>query len=219
MSNASPTARIGHNGGPPLDAGRRWRAHCWQRAAKRAWSPPRPEVARLRMRQAAATGLSYRQHQAIVMQVGRSPQAVLFPLSGTLVRREAGEVWTDAAGGVELLPGVAAKLVAMTLPSVFVVSNQAAVAEGRLSAGQAHGYVRQVDACSNGRIDDYRLCLETRNSTSPQRLPRPGMVHDLLRHHGLPAAAAIMVGACSEEAACAAGAGLAEFIYSDSFFR
>jgi len=192
--------------------------HCWRRAAKAAWKPPRPEVARLRMRQAAAVGLSYRQHEAILLQVGRSPRAVFFDLGGTLVRRDAEEIWIDDAGRVQLLPGVAAKLAAMTVHAVFVVSDLVGVAEGHLSAAQAHGLVWQVDGEAGDRIDDYALCLEPGSSSSAGERPKRGMVFNLLHRHGLTAAAAIMVGSTRKNAVCAGDAGLADFIWSENYF-
>ncbi|MGF1552163.1 MAG: hypothetical protein ACFBWO_06645 [Paracoccaceae bacterium] len=51
--------RIGHNGGPPLDPGRSFRAYAWKRA--RAELVPRLplEIVRRRVRRARELGLDY----------------------------------------------------------------------------------------------------------------------------------------------------------------
>jgi hypothetical protein len=65
-------ARIGHNGGPPLeeDRGAGWRQWCWRRASKRAWSAPR-EIALRRLQRAEALGMSYREYTLEILERGR----------------------------------------------------------------------------------------------------------------------------------------------------
>ncbi len=58
-------ARVGHNGGPPLDLepvdpGASWRLWCWRRAVKRAWKTPPREIALRRLARAQQLGISYR---------------------------------------------------------------------------------------------------------------------------------------------------------------
>jgi len=70
-----PPPGIGHNGGPPLEAGRieSWNHYCWSRAWKRLWRPPPREVALLHLRRAEELGVSYRAYAAAMMDTGRPP--------------------------------------------------------------------------------------------------------------------------------------------------
>lgn len=68
----------GHNGGPGLDGGRSWRAHCW-RTARAALLPQLPvEVVRLRVRRAAEIGLDYRTYAGFRAATGHDLVAFLF---------------------------------------------------------------------------------------------------------------------------------------------
>jgi hypothetical protein len=70
---AAAPATIGHNGGPPLedpDADGGWRAWCWRRAHKRAWSAPR-EIALRRLERAEELGMSYRAYTLEILERGR----------------------------------------------------------------------------------------------------------------------------------------------------
>jgi hypothetical protein len=61
---------IGHNGGPPFDAGIDWRRFCWLRAHARAWQTPPREIARARLARAQALGITYRQYTAVLLDRG-----------------------------------------------------------------------------------------------------------------------------------------------------
>jgi hypothetical protein len=61
---------IGHNGGPPLDAGTGWRHFCWKKAHKRAWKTPPREIALARLARADALGISYREYTAVLLDSG-----------------------------------------------------------------------------------------------------------------------------------------------------
>ena len=68
-------ARIGHNGGPPLDLDpddphASWRLFCWKRAVKRAWKTPPREIALRRLARAEALGITYRQYALEIMERG-----------------------------------------------------------------------------------------------------------------------------------------------------
>lgn len=209
---------IGHNGGPPLSMAGSWTGHVWRKAKKQAWANPGIEVVRLRARRAAELGLDYHRYQAISMHAGRPPAALFFDLGGTLVRIVGERVWTAIDGTVALLPGVADKLRGLKVPSVYVVSNQSAVAAGLITEAEAHGYVEQVNAAGDHRIADHRICTAGRNADHPWRKPRPGMVIDLLQCHRLPPSAAIMIGDAMTDEACAGSAGLAGFIWANDYF-
>jgi hypothetical protein len=61
---------IGHNGGPPLDAGAGWRHFCWKRAYARAWKTPPREIALARLARAEALGISYREYASALLDRG-----------------------------------------------------------------------------------------------------------------------------------------------------
>jgi len=209
--------RIGHNGGPPLN-GPGWGKFVWRRAIKQAWRAPSPEVARLRLRRAKAIGLGFRRYQSISMHAGRPPTVVFFGFGGTLVQIDGDRVRTGNDGRVEPYPGIVEKLMALTVPSVFVTSNQAAVAAGLITEADAHGLIDQVRELTGGRIDDHRICTAAEDDDHPWRKPRPGMIVDLLQAHRLPPTAAIMVGGKVSDEACSAGAGLAGFVWANEYF-
>ncbi len=68
-------ARIGHNGGPPLDPepvdpGLSWRHWCWKRAVKRAWKTPPREIALRRLARAEELGITYRAYTLEILERG-----------------------------------------------------------------------------------------------------------------------------------------------------
>ncbi len=73
---ASDWARLGHNGGPPLDPDEpdphaSWRHYCWRRAHKKAWKTPPREIALRRLARAEALGITYREYALEIMERGR----------------------------------------------------------------------------------------------------------------------------------------------------
>jgi len=75
------SARIGHNGGPPLDPQladphASWRLWCWKRAVKRAWKTPPREIALRRLALAEAAGMTYRQYTLEILERGVFPTAL-----------------------------------------------------------------------------------------------------------------------------------------------
>jgi hypothetical protein len=68
-------ARIGDNGGPPLepeeDPGTLlWRGWVWKRAHKKAWSAPR-EVALRRLARAEELGMTYKEYTLEILERGK----------------------------------------------------------------------------------------------------------------------------------------------------
>lgn len=69
---------IGHNNGPAMDSGLRWRTHCWT-AARAALLPTLPiEVVRLRVRRAQELGLDYKTYASVRAASGHDVVAFLF---------------------------------------------------------------------------------------------------------------------------------------------
>lgn len=215
---ALPPPAIGHNQGPPLEPDNSWNSFCWRKAHKAAWKAPPVEVVRRRCRRARDLGLSYRDYTAIVLDRGTHPFVLIFDLGGTLVEIENDEIRSDPQGRVRPLPGVVEKLSGLVGYKIFVVTNQAGVAEGLITAEQARSFVEQVDRLCGAVITDYRICMEPAGSGSAFRKPRPGMVVDLLAAHKLPPAAAVMIGDSENDRECAAAAKLACFVWARDYF-
>ena len=69
---------IGHNQGPPLEAGRSWRRHLWARAKTEQLPRLGIETVRRHVRRAAQLGLTYPQYASIRVGTGRDVRALLF---------------------------------------------------------------------------------------------------------------------------------------------
>ncbi|WP_284162782.1 hypothetical protein [Frigidibacter sp. SD6-1] len=69
---------IGHNGGPTLEGGASWRAHCWRTARARLLPVLPVEVVRLRVKRAAELGLDYKTYAGVRATTGRDLLAFLF---------------------------------------------------------------------------------------------------------------------------------------------
>lgn len=142
----------------------------------------------------------------------------IFDLGGTLLAIADDEIALDAEGRVTLLPGVAAALQPLHGRPLFVVTNQQSVALGLLSAEQAHGFVEQLDGALGGLVTDHRICMHLASAGCPCRKPRPGLVLDLARAHGLDLARALYVGDSESDQLCAQAAGVGTFRWAAAFF-
>lgn len=71
-------ARIGHNGGPTLEAGHAWRRTCWRRARADLLPKLPVEVVRNRVARARALGLDYKTYAGVRATTGRDLVAFLF---------------------------------------------------------------------------------------------------------------------------------------------
>lgn len=93
MSGHGPDPRAvpGHNGGPSMDDGRRFRAHMWARAqAERKEAQLPLALLRLRIARAKELGISYADYAAIRATSGRD-------VSGYLISSNALGVFSNAA--------------------------------------------------------------------------------------------------------------------------
>lgn len=69
-------ARIGDNGGPPLEdkidaEAVSWHAWTWRRAHKKAWKTPPPEIALRRLARAEELGMTYKEYTLEIMERGK----------------------------------------------------------------------------------------------------------------------------------------------------
>ena len=73
------TAGIGHNGGPTIERGHRWRTFQWRRAQKAAMPSTIPlTIVRMRMARAAELGMDYKTYASVRQSAGRDILALLF---------------------------------------------------------------------------------------------------------------------------------------------
>jgi len=91
---------IGHNNGPIFDMS--WEAWVWRRASAKAWKPPSPEVARMRIKRAERLGLTYKELTAALMNTGANLGVAVMPLSlAARVRRgPKGEIIVEPRNSV-----------------------------------------------------------------------------------------------------------------------
>lgn len=168
---------IGHNNGPPMAT--RWGLHCWRRAQAKVWQTPSPEVVKLRLRRAAELGVTYRQLALILMDVGRTPTAVAFAVSGTLVHSVQ-----DTEDEIRWLPAVADRLAALSRPTIFLVA-----------AGERAEVIDAVVAAVGARIDGQCNAADLES--------RAAALVALLAAHGVSPRSTIMIGASDADRACA----------------
>jgi hypothetical protein len=113
-------ARIGHNGGPPLDPAVTWRRHAWAVARKQLWKPAPIEVVRRQIRRAQALGLDYRRYSLFTLGTGRDLGAFL--------------VTGPALGGAQPAAPAVAKLRAVERCELILLDEAAEALAERLRA-------------------------------------------------------------------------------------
>ncbi|HQU69176.1 MAG TPA: hypothetical protein PLI43_13435 [Albidovulum sp.] len=109
------TAGLGHNGGPSLEGGTAWRAHCW-RAAREALLPKLPiEVVRLRVKRAKEIGLDYRTYAGFRASTGHDLVAFLFSTNALRLVKDQDRMRAEEAAKLAGLSGIG-QLVAVQPP-------------------------------------------------------------------------------------------------------
>jgi hypothetical protein len=104
--------RLGHNGGPSLEAGASWRKHCWSAARERLLPTLPIEVVRLRVKRAQALGLDYRTYASVRAATGHDVVAFLFSSNALRVSLMRPAMPAERAGKLE---EVAAKRLALAV--------------------------------------------------------------------------------------------------------
>lgn len=103
---------IGHNRGPAIDEGVRWRRHCWT-VARAELLPHLPlEVIRLRVRRARELGLDYRTYATAREAAGRDIVAFLFSSNALRVHRPDQALPPDRADRLRRIEGATRSLLA-----------------------------------------------------------------------------------------------------------
>ena len=186
---------IGHNQGPPMDAGHSFRRFAWKKA--RADLLPRLplEVVRRRVRRAQQLGLAYPQYASILLGTGRDIVGFLFTSDALGLRLSRTLDLPEPVGHkLESLAGCERLLMTEEDPSQLsaALANQIAPRFSGISKAPA-----QDCSWSEGR-DAMRSAL------LPLKLPADGVV---------------MIGTRSQERAWADAARLAKFLPSEQYFQ
>jgi D-glycero-D-manno-heptose 1,7-bisphosphate phosphatase len=147
--------------------------------------------------------------------------ALFFDLGGTLVRlNESREIPLDPNGNivVELLPGVAEKLRPMHDYLMFVVTNQAGITRGRLTAEEVEAALRKLDAQLGDILSGWQICPHTDDDNCECRKPKGGMITELAEMYGVDLASSTMVGDQEVDRQASEAAGVAKFVDAKDFF-
>jgi histidinol-phosphate phosphatase family protein len=143
-------------------------------------------------------------------------------LAGTLVKMdETRQLPIDAKGNVrvELMPGVAEKLRPMRDRLIFVVTNQAGVARGRLAAEQVEAALAETDRLLGGILTGWQVCPHEDADGCECRKPKGGMITELGEIYGVDLSASTMVGDQEIDEMAAKAAGVGRFIAAKDFFN
>jgi histidinol-phosphate phosphatase family protein len=142
-------------------------------------------------------------------------------LAGTLVKMDDTRQLPLGADGkivVELLPGVAEKLGPIRDHLIFVVTNQAGIARGRLSLEQVEAAIGELDRQLGDIVTGWQICPHDDGDQCACRKPKGGMLTELGTTYGVDMAVSTMVGDQEVDAAAARAAGVGHFIAARDFF-
>ena len=144
--------------------------------------------------------------------------ALFLDLGGTLVQIEDDEIFTDAAGNVEILPNTVETLrqKAQDFDAIFIITNQSGIEKGTLSIERAKSFVDQVNTAIGGIITDYWVCPHIESS---YRKPNPGMITGLADKHFVDVKQSVLVGDSKIDQQAAQNAGIGHFIWASDFFE
>ena len=147
--------------------------------------------------------------------------ALFFDLGGTLVKlNESREIPLDPNGNivVELLPNVAEKLRPMHDYLMFVVTNQAGITRGRLTAEEVEAALKELDAQLGDILSGWQICPHTDDDNCECRKPKGGMITELAEMYGVDLASSTMVGDQEVDRQASEAAGVAKFVAAKDFF-
>jgi histidinol-phosphate phosphatase family protein len=148
-------------------------------------------------------------------------RGLFLDLVGTLVRMdETRQLPLDERGEIviELLPGVADTLAPIRDHLIFVVSNQAGIKRGRLTADAVEQAMQALDDRLGGILSGWKVCPHDDDDRCACRKPRAGMIADLAQMYGVDLPISTMVGDQDIDAGAAQAAGVGRFVYARDFF-
>lgn len=184
----------GHNGGPSLEGGRTWRAHCW-RTARASLIPRIPvEVVRLRVKRAAEIGLDYRTYAGLRATTGHDLVAFLFSTNALRLLRDGDRMRDEEARKLAALTGIGR-----------IVAVQPPLSPDRLKAALA------VQGVAVGVADRAPGVAQSWRETRDRLLAMAAQA-------GAPADRTLVIGVTALEADWAATARMAGFLPADRYF-
>jgi histidinol-phosphate phosphatase family protein len=142
-------------------------------------------------------------------------------LAGTLVKMDHTRqlpLGPDGKIVVELLPGVAEKLRPIRDHLIFVVTNQAGIARGRLNLQQVEDSIAELDRQLGDILTGWRICPHDDADRCACRKPKGGMLTELGAMYGVEMKDSTMVGDQEVDAAAARAAGVGHFVWASKFF-
>ena len=147
-------------------------------------------------------------------------QALFLDFGGTLVLTRGNRTVVDADGNPVLLPDVS-ETVSRVRPDFdlcFIVSNQARISRGEISADEVLRRFAWVDARLGRPFTDWRLCPHADEDGCGCRKPRPGMFLELAGLHDVDLPTSTHVGDSERDRDAAASAGVRTFVWARDFF-
>ena len=147
-------------------------------------------------------------------------RALFVDWGGTLALTKDNRTVVDTAGHPVLMPNVAATL-ARERPRFdvcFIVSNQARISSGEISADEVLRRFAWVDAQLGRPFTDWRLCPHGNEDSCSCRKPRPGMFLELAGLHDVDLPASTHVGDSERDRDAASSAGVGIFTWARDFF-
>ena len=187
-------ARIGHNQGPPLDAGQSWRAFAWKKARKKLVPRLPLEIVRRRVARAKELGLEYPQYASILLGTGRDIVGFLFTCDALGLR---------LGRGVEMPENVQKKLSALGGCERILMTDKDPLRLHRMFDGASQTRFGHISATPA------RDCTWTEGKAAVQAALSP------LK---LPGDAVVMIGTRTQERTWADAARLAKFFPAERYF-
>jgi histidinol-phosphate phosphatase family protein len=148
-------------------------------------------------------------------------RGLFFDLAGTLVKMDDTRqlpLGPDGKITVELMPGVAEKVRPIRDHLIFVVTNQAGIARGRLSLDQVEAAIAELDRQLGDILTGWQICPHDDGDRCGCRKPKGGMLTELGATYGVDMAGSTMIGDQEVDAAAARAAGVGRFVWAQDFF-
>ena len=187
---------IGHNQGPPLDAGHSWRKHVWTKARKQLLPKLPLEVIRRRVARAKELGLEYPAYASILLGTGRDIVGFLYTCDALGLRLEK---------SIEIPKPIMAKLTEVK-------------AKHLLAAEEAAG----PEEITKKLIVEHQLAIAgTASLPDPDKAPWAAgraAIRAALEPLKLPSDTVVMIGTRAHEREWADAARLAKFLPAESYF-
>ena len=182
---------IGHNDGPPLDAGQSWRTFAWKKARKQLIPRLPLEIVRRRVLRAQQLGLEYPQYASILLGTGRDIVGFLFTCDALGMRLSQTAQFPER---------IEKKLSTLTrCERLLMTADDPQALARRL---QDHGFANIARAPLPGcSWTEARAAVQS--ALAPLKLPSDGVV---------------MIGTRTQERAWADAAKLAKFLPAERYF-